>query len=228
MYINRRYCDLDAYQYLYVFLLFIQQECLRRSHIKKWLRKLNYGIKLLCLATCITNAVTSFIPLPYSFIRYSIYDMGEESFLLFFSAWFVFIQFVGVRLSNGIDKNKHIPNWLHFNCSSYPFDWKTPTRYALALLRQCASATAVSNVYIQFPVFASCWLFISIAEDITNEMASFNIVIKTSNRNRTALGITKQFCDIGQCYSDAKQYELEKIGIIFAPISGIKFSDRRT
>lgn len=42
------------------------------------------------------------------------------------------------------------------------------------------------------------------AEDITQDLAAFNIIVKTtSDENRTEL--TKCFCDLVQIYTDAKQ-----------------------
>lgn len=52
-------------------------------------------------------------------------------------------------------------------------------------------------------VFGSCWLFICIAKDITQDVIEFNEIVTTTKENRTEL--TKQFCDLVQIYSNAKE-----------------------
>lgn len=79
--------------------------------------------------------------------------------------------------------------------------------YSVAFVAQLAGALLAAIIYIQFTnlIFGSCWLFIFIAEDITEDVAAFNIasVARKPNGNRAKL--TKRFCDLVQTYSDAKQ-----------------------
>lgn len=49
--------------------------------------------KLLSFGMCFTVASLLVAVIPYSVVRYYIFDMGEDSFYLFFRPWFVFIQF---------------------------------------------------------------------------------------------------------------------------------------
>lgn len=90
--------------------------------------------------------------------------------------------------------------------SRYPFDWRAPAGYLAAYLSQCALGPAVGSLFIQLPifVFGSGWFFICIVEDIKQDVAEFNIMVKTtSDVNRIEL--TKCFCDIVQIFTDAKQ-----------------------
>lgn len=61
--------------------------------------------------------------------------------------------------------------------------------------------------YIHFLnfIFASCWLFIFIAQDITSDLTTSNITAGTCNGKRTEL--TECFCKLVQLYTDAKQWE---------------------
>lgn len=46
--------------------------------------------KVLCVVISSSIVFCMVTPLPYSFVRYYMYDMGEKSFYLFAPAWFVF------------------------------------------------------------------------------------------------------------------------------------------
>lgn len=83
------------------------------------------------------------------------------------------------------------------------FNWETPVGYLLGWLTLCAgcAAGAVPTFIFLSLVFGSCWLFIFIAEDITQDVAAFNFT--ASNENQREL--TKRFCDTVQIHSDAKQ-----------------------
>lgn len=87
-----------------------------------------------------------------------------------------------------------------------PFDWTTPFGYLVAWLAQCAGITPVASIFGQFfnLLIGSCWLLISIAEDITQDVIAFNIAAKTTtNQHRTEL--RKRFCRMVQIHSDANQ-----------------------
>lgn len=47
------------------------------------------------------------------------------------------------------------------------------------------------------------WLFVVIAENITQDVSDFNAVVKDPNGNRVEM--KKRLCDIVQVYSDAKE-----------------------
>lgn len=76
----------------------------------------------------------------------------------------------------------------------------------MAWLVQSAGATT-GSVYIQFCnfFFGSCWLFIFIAEDITQDVAGFNFIATTSTGQNCG-ELSKRFRDMVQIHSDAKQY----------------------
>lgn len=80
----------------------------------------------------------------------------------------------------------------------------------MAWIGVCAGLAAVIKISIAFfgIIFGSCWLFVVIAKDITNDVAAFNNTVETLkiehiDRNRAEL--LKSFCDIMQNYLDAKQ-----------------------
>lgn len=83
--------------------------------------------------------------------------------------------------------------------------WKNPFGYLMTSGIQFAATACILAVNVQFFCFffGSCWLFISIANDITKELTDFNVVVKSSDGNHPKL--TKRFCDLVQVYSDAKQ-----------------------
>lgn len=93
-----------------------------------------------------------------------------------------------------------------------PFDWRTPYGYLPAWLVQSLVASAESILIAQFLNFdiGNCWLFIFIAEDITNDLATFNTFIKATS-NGSIIKLTEHFCDLIQIYSDAKQWVEEEI-----------------
>lgn len=89
-------------------------------------------------------------------------------------------------------------------------DRKTPSGYLVAWLGQFAGSVAcLITVVLCFDiVFGSSWLFIVIAEDITNDVTAFNSIVKLlkhkakiSNRTR----LMRQLIDVIRVYTDAKQ-----------------------
>lgn len=63
--------------------------------------------------------------------------------------------------------------------------------------------TATSYAQLLNLIFGLCWLFILIAEDITEDLITFNDDVKTAHENRAQL--KKSFCDLVHVYSDAKE-----------------------
>lgn len=98
------------------------------------------------------------------------------------------------------------PSFFHFQIR-YPFDWRTPSKYPLAFLSQISGGLALLSTAIPFfGIFAaSCWLFMFIAEDITDNLTNFN-------RDDAESGTVERlirFRGIIQTYTDAKQYVFE-------------------
>lgn len=77
----------------------------------------------------------------------------------------------------------------------------------MAWLGQCAGVATIIIAVIPFfnIIFASSWLFIKIAEDLTNDVVAFNkdTVEKLKSNYRSKL--IKQFLILIEHYSDAKQ-----------------------
>lgn len=58
---------------------------------RELIEKIELFNKVLCLILCSGGAFCTVTPLPYSFVRYYIFDKGEESFFLFYPSWFVIL-----------------------------------------------------------------------------------------------------------------------------------------
>lgn len=104
--------------------------------------------------------------------------------------------------------NEFLKQSKYFSCYElrFPFEWKTPAGYLMAWLIQCIGAmpATINTVHFLNVIFGPGWLFICIAEDITQHVTAFNINVQsTSDKYRTKL--PKSFCDLVQIYSDAKQ-----------------------
>lgn len=56
---------------------------------REFVEKIELFNKYFCVAISISVAFCFITPLPYSYLRYFVYDMGEESFFLFAPCWFV-------------------------------------------------------------------------------------------------------------------------------------------
>lgn len=101
------------------------------------------------------------------------------------------------------------PN-IHWNLSFYDFvvhSKSDATRLENAVwIVQLAGLLVVVLALMSFYslMFASCWLFVTITDDIAQELVAFNIdVDASSGSNHDEL--MRYFCDIVQLYSDAKQ-----------------------
>lgn len=88
--------------------------------------------------------------------------------------------------------------------SRLPFNWHTPFGYLIALFAQFPAVFAVlfcASTIFCF-VVASSWLFITIIQDITNNLAELKCTEAFNSRNQS---IKMQFCDIIGFYLDVKQ-----------------------
>lgn len=164
--------------------------------------KIDLFNKIYCIGMHIASAFLYLAVLPYSLLRYYVFNLGADSFYLFVPSY----------VTKWPDELKTIKIQQIFFCIElrFPFDWRTPSGYLMAWFAQCAGALTGGSIYTQFPnlVFGTCWLFIFIAEDITMEVDAFNVDVKRSlGRNRAKL--TKRFCDMVQLYWDAKHRNSE-------------------
>lgn len=89
-----------------------------------------------------------------------------------------------------------------------PFNWKTPGGYFIALCAECIAVFVElfsSSTMLCFSV-GSCWLFITIVRDITNDLTYLNCnKISASNIQTKKV----QFYHIIEFYSDAKQLSFQ-------------------
>lgn len=105
-------------------------------------------------------------------------------------------------------KNIKLIYIISFNCR-WPFEWKAPLGYFVAWLVQSAGLTVAILLSIIFfnLIFGSSWLFIFMAEDITNDLTVFNAYSETTEATENRAEKTKRFCVTIQLYSDTKQWE---------------------
>lgn len=59
---------------------------------KKTIERIELFNKYFLVIMGFSGSICLFTPLPYSYARYYIYNMGERSFYLFAPAWFVIIH----------------------------------------------------------------------------------------------------------------------------------------
>lgn len=71
-------------------LIFIVTGEQSHAEYKEAIEKVEFFNKLIYGAMYISAAFCVFFPLPFIFIRYFVYDMGKNSFVLFVPAWFVY------------------------------------------------------------------------------------------------------------------------------------------
>lgn len=87
-----------------------------------------------------------------------------------------------------------------------PFNWKTPFGYFVGWFSQTAACTAIIVADIPYftLIFASSWLFVTIADDLTQELAAWNNDIRASDGLVDHDGLVHHFCDMVRCYTEAK------------------------
>lgn len=88
----------------------------------------------------------------------------------------------------------------------FPFDWTTPFGYFFAWFAQFGAGTAVyvGVIPVLSLIFASCWLFVTIADDLTQKFAVLNNNVKKLARKDHA-EMKRHFCHIIQFYSDGNE-----------------------
>lgn len=111
------------------------------------------------------------------------------------------------QMNKNWNKKKEFKTFLFFIGRRFPFNWRTPLRYLVAWLAQSAGLSVLASIIIHFLnlVFGSCWLFIFIVEDVTQDVVAFNIAAKAVVSNGNGTELTNRFCDTVQIYSDAKR-----------------------
>lgn len=93
----------------------------------------------------------------------------------------------------------------------YPFDWRTRFGYFLAWLSEVTGcfATYAAEIPVMSLIFASSWLFITIADDeITQKMKDLNNQVKISDGYMDHAELMQHFCDVIRLYSNGKEYKL--------------------
>lgn len=64
-------------------------------------------------------------------------------------------------------------------------------------------------------IYGSNWIFIVIAEDITNDVTAFNDSTAKVPKDSDRAELMEHFCNIVQCYLDAKQWVIANFIPIF-------------
>lgn len=86
--------DLQLHKIIIFFFLkkFVAWKGADSTHAyQKLIEKIELFHKYFFVAQCIMTAFLAFIPLPYTAIRYYIFDMNEKAFFLFLSSWYVLL-----------------------------------------------------------------------------------------------------------------------------------------
>lgn len=88
--------------------------------------------------------------------------------------------------------------------SRLPFNWKTPFGYLIAFSLEIASAYTMLFIALTALclVVGSCWIFIGIVDDITNDLDRLNCNDETDHSEQC---MKIRFFSTVQLYSDAKQ-----------------------
>lgn len=193
--------------HLYIFefyhsaLLFFWRECIQWSHTMNWWEKLNFSINVYSSSRAVQ------ICFILSWVHHSL--MSDISFSIWEKVHTFYLVHVGWFSSwNEVWINECWIETIEISIiqKKYPFDWRTPSGFLVAWLVQSTGGPISGFIYMQFLylVFGSCWLFIFIAQDITQEVVAFNILVKRkSDDNRVEL--IKYLCDMVHIHSDAKQ-----------------------
>lgn len=98
---------------------------------------------------------------------------------------------------------------INFCAYRFPFNWKTPFGYAIALLSLCACsfASPFSGCGTVLFMIGSCWLTVTFIKDIKNDLSRLNANDMTSN---TTYGqLKRQFRECIREFSTIK--ELSKL-----------------
>lgn len=145
--------------------------------------KIERLIELFAYACDVCACICTILPFVYSNVNYFILDAGKESFFLPGPMWF-------------------------------PFDWKTPLGYLVAWIGEFVFTVAITKITVPFYaiIAESCWLFSLIAEDISADLATFNLLITLNStgkaqkhKDRVCTALMALFCDVIQIYTNAKR-----------------------
>lgn len=139
-------------------------------------------------------------PLMISYTNYYVIDLKTESFQLPYDGMYV--------IDNKCERVSISDLFLQILGSifRYPFEWRTPIGYLIALLSQSASSFAI--LYSICPlicfIVGTCWLLIGCSEDISNELPYLNTV-KTPRRNGY-VELKEHICSIAKLSVNAKEF----------------------
>lgn len=103
-----------------------------------------------------------------------------------------------------ICRRKWIRNRCIFSLPRPPISWKTPPGYISLSLIQFGTVFITTIVLLPNTSFlvGSCWLFIGIAKDLTNDLAELNV---DRNSINSQMVVRERFCSIMHEYSKLKQ-----------------------
>lgn len=143
---------------------------------------------------------------PRSYFSHSLFYSTRPSII-------TFLVWLKNRFSWFFQRCKSIKCWIQENrfhlflhLRLLPFDWKTPFGYLLAWLNQFLGASAgfLSITPLYSLIFASSWLFITLADDLRQELVTFNVIVKISNGNDHD-EIVQRFFNVIRLYTDVRE-----------------------
>lgn len=112
---------------------------------------------------------------------------------------------------DGAHKCKKILNFQFFHSFfgsifSYPFNWRTPIGYLIALLSQCGSSFV--TLYNICPIICflvgTCWALIGCCVDISNELPHLNTI--EAPRGKGCSELKARICSVARMLAGVKQF----------------------
>lgn len=149
------------------------------------------------------NGVT-LLQISITIINYFAFDLKEQSYYLNFPVMLVLIN-SWTNCSVEI-----VTVSIRYFCWRLPFNWRTPIGYAIAVFLQYAATITMlfcTSAVISFWL-GSCWLFMEMVKDITNDLAHFN---GDASANWNGPTMNMHFVNTIKLYLDAKQLGRYKI-----------------
>ena len=150
----------------------------------------------------VTLAVCAVIPIIATSFKYYVLGLNDESFP-------DFSMMYGIKYGKLIDQSLKFVKIYEIFCSwRWPFNDKTPIGFLFASFFGDAGSFSIIIVYLSAIslLLGSCWLFISFAEDIENDLNVLNIRRRSS---RSSTQMKQHLCDIVKVYSDVQELSIE-------------------
>lgn len=158
------------------------------DNIEKWFRVFYFVFCKLTVPCLICPFLVS------CYFLYFATDLDDEAFFLPFIAWYEIIFC--------FQSKTHVYELCVFR---FPFDWRTPFQYPLALFFEAVSAFYTTIFCTSGLVFliAFCWIILAFAKDIYLKLIALHKCYNKNNKND--LKFMKKLCRLIQMQQNGKQ-----------------------